>query len=63
MPFLRFLRENAPFLVAGALLSFLSSFGQTFFISIFGGEIRAAFGLSNGEWGGIYTLEIGRAHV
>ena len=63
MPFLRFLRENAPFLLAGVLLSFLSSFGQTFFISIFGGEIRAAFGLSNGEWGGIYTLGTGASAV
>ncbi|WP_149787675.1 MFS transporter [Lutimaribacter pacificus] len=35
---------------------FLSSFGQTFFISLFAGEIRAEFGLSHGEWGGIYTL-------
>ena len=63
MPFLRFLRENAPFLLAGVLLSFLSSFGQTFFISIFGGEIRAAFGLSNGEWGGIHTLGTGASAV
>ena len=63
MPFLRFLRENAPFLLAGVLLSFLSSFGQTFFVSIFGGEIRAAFGLSNGEWGGIYTLGTGASAV
>lgn len=59
MQFLRFLRENAPFLSAGVLLSFLSSFGQTFFISIFGGEIRSAFGLTNGEWGGLYTLATG----
>lgn len=51
-----FLRENARWLTAGALLSFLSSFGQTFFISIFAGEIRAEFGLSHGQWGGIYTL-------
>jgi MFS family permease len=63
MPFLRFLQENAPFLMAGVLLSFLSSFGQTFLISIFGGEIRAAFGLSNGEWGGIYTLGTGASAV
>jgi MFS family permease len=51
-----FLRDNAPFLLAGALLSFCSSFGQTFFISIFAGEIRAEFGLSHGGWGAIYTL-------
>jgi hypothetical protein len=29
--YLTFIRDNAPFLVTGALLSFLSSFGQTFF--------------------------------
>ncbi|MDA7427672.1 MFS transporter [Primorskyibacter aestuariivivens] len=51
-----FLRLNAPWLGAGALLTFLSGFGQTYFISIFAGEIRAEFGLSNGQWGGIYTL-------
>ena len=53
---LSFLRENAPWLAAGALLTFLSSFGQTFFISVFAGEIRDTFGLSHAAWGGIYTL-------
>lgn len=56
MSFARFLRENAPFLAAGALLTFCSSFGQTFFISIFAGVIREEFALSHGAWGGIYTL-------
>lgn len=51
-----FLRVNARWLAAGVLLTFASSFGQTFFISVFSAEIRAAYGLSNGEWGGIYTL-------
>lgn len=51
-----FLIQNAPFLAAGALLTFMSSFGQTFFISVFGAEIRSSFGLSHGAWGGIYTL-------
>lgn len=51
-----FLRDNLRWLAAGALLTLASSFGQTFFISIFAGEIRAAFDLSHGEWGGIYTL-------
>ena len=54
-----FIRNNAPFLMTGALLSFLSSFGQTFFISIFGGEIRTAYGLTNGEWGVIYMIGTG----
>ncbi|MDQ7070098.1 MAG: MFS transporter [Rhodobacterales bacterium] len=51
-----FLRNNAPWLSAGVLLTFLSGFGQTYFISIFSGEIRAAFDLSHGAWGGIYSL-------
>ncbi len=56
MSTLSFLRSNARWLSAGMLLTFLSSFGQTFFISIFAGEIREGFGLSHGQWGGIYTL-------
>ncbi len=55
MSFPRFLRDNAPFLGAGALLTFSSSFGQTYFISIFAGEIQGAFGLSHGAWGSIYA--------
>lgn len=55
MPILAFLRANAPWLAAGVLLTFLSSFGQTYFISVFSGEIRAAFSLSHGEWGAIYS--------
>lgn len=53
---LSFLRVNAHWLGAGFLLTFASSFGQTFFISVFAGEIRAEYGLSHGAWGGIYTL-------
>ncbi len=60
---LDFLRENAPWLSAGMLLTFLSSFGQTFFISIFAGEIRTEFGLSHGQWGGIYSLGTGISAV
>jgi MFS family permease len=51
-----FLRANAPWLAAGALLSFSSSFGQTFFIAVFAGEIRGEFRLTHGEWGGIYAF-------
>lgn len=57
--YLRFIRENLPFLGTGVLLSFLSSFGQTFFISIFGGEIREFYGLTNGDWGLIYMVGTG----
>ncbi|MFD0982235.1 MFS transporter [Tropicimonas aquimaris] len=52
---LTFLRENTAWLAAGFLLTLTSSFGQTFFISIFAGEIRGAFGLSHGDWGAIYS--------
>lgn len=61
--YLRFIRDNLPFLATGALLSFLSSFGQTFFISIFGGEIREAYGLSNGDWGLIYMAGTGASAI
>lgn len=63
MGLLRFLAGNARWLAAGALMSFMSSFGQTFFISIFAGEIRSEFGLSHGQWGGIYTLGTGASAV
>ncbi|MCO4847699.1 MAG: MFS transporter [Yoonia sp.] len=61
--YIQFIRDNAPFLLAGALLSFLSSFGQTFFIAIFGGEIREAYGLSNGDWGLLYMIATGASAV
>ena len=54
--YISFIRANLPFLSVGALLALLSSFGQTYFISIFGGEIRSEFGLSNGDWGLIYMI-------
>ncbi|UWR26370.1 MFS transporter [Sulfitobacter sp. S223] len=56
MGYLRFLLDNRLFLLAGFLLTFTSSFGQTYFISLFAGEIKDTFGLSDGGWGGIYTI-------
>lgn len=53
---LDFLRGNARWLGAGAVLTFLSSFGQTFFISLFAKEIMTDFDLSEGKWGLIYGL-------
>lgn len=52
---LRFLTENLRWLATGFLLAFGSSFGQTYFISLFAGEIRANYGLTDGDWGLIYT--------
>lgn len=56
MNYLKFLRLNWLFLLAGFLLTFTSSYGQTYFISLFAGEIKADFALSDGQWGGIYTI-------
>jgi MFS family permease len=56
MRFLDFISLNKRWLIAGGLISFGSSFGQTFFISIFAGEIMAEFSLTDGQWGGIYSL-------
>ncbi|MDJ0943179.1 MAG: MFS transporter [Kiloniellales bacterium] len=51
-----FLRSNLRWLGAGFLLSLSSSFGQTYFISLFSGDLREAFDLSHGGFGGLYTL-------
>ena len=53
--FLRFLQDNLAFLSVGVLLAFLSSFGQTYFISVFAGVIQEEFALSAGAWGAIYS--------
>ncbi len=52
---LSFLRTAAPALSVGALLSFSSSFGQTYFLSLFGGVWRDAFHLSHGAFGALYA--------
>ena len=56
MRLIDFIKQNAAFLSAGFLLTFGSAFGQTFFISLFAGEIRAEFGLSHALWGQIYAI-------
>ena len=40
----------------GFVMCFCSSFGQTHFISWFGGELRSAFSLSHGEFGSLYSI-------
>ncbi len=56
MHFLAFVRDNARWLAGGFLLTFFSSFGQTFFIALSAGSIRDEFGLSHGEFGTIYMV-------
>ena len=56
MSTLTFLQRNLRWLAAGFTLCFASSFGQTYFIALFGAQYRDAFGLSDGAFGGLYTL-------
>ena len=56
MGYFRFLLENRLFLLAGFLLTFTSSWGQTYFISLFASEIKTSFALTDGQWGGLYTI-------
>ncbi len=56
MPIFTFLRENARWIAGGFLLTFFSSYGQTFFIALSAGDIRAEYGLSNGQWGTLYMV-------
>jgi MFS family permease len=51
-----FVRENGRWLAGGFLLTLFSSFGQTFFIGLFGNDLRQTFGLTAGAFGGIYMV-------
>ncbi|MEX1234806.1 MAG: MFS transporter [Roseovarius sp.] len=53
---LSFLKLNFRWLMAGFLLTFTSAFGQTWFISLFAGAIKAEHGLTDGSWGTLYTV-------
>ncbi|MEL7109522.1 MAG: MFS transporter [Pseudomonadota bacterium] len=51
-----FLKTNLRWISGGFLLTFFSSFGQTFFIGLSGEELRAKFDLTDGEFGGLYMI-------
>ena len=51
-----FMRVEWRFLLFGASMAFCSSFGQTFFISLFSSEIRSELGLSHGAFGTYYAI-------
>src|SRR5210317_2171994 len=53
---LRLIRTEWQLLLFGFLMTFWSSPGQTFLISLYSGEIRAELGLSDGEFAGVYSL-------
>ncbi|MFC8372911.1 MFS transporter [Streptomyces sp. NPDC057238] len=49
-----FLRREGRWLLGGFLLFLLSSFGQTFFVSLFADDIRDRHGLTHGSYGALY---------
>ncbi|ALV28336.1 MULTISPECIES: MFS transporter [Hyphomicrobiales] len=51
---LTFLLANGRWLTGGLLLTFFSSFGQTFFIALSNADIRREFALTHGQFGGVY---------
>ena len=52
----QFVKNNSRFLLFGFILTFCSSFGQTFFIGIFNPFIRKDLSLTHSEFGLIYSL-------
>ena len=56
MPRPSFVLDNARWLLGGIALTLSSSAGQTFFIALFAGEIRAELALSHGQFGLLYML-------
>ena len=48
------LKNHTRFILFGLITAFASSFGQTYFIGIFGHAIQQDFAMSHTQWGGIY---------
>lgn len=54
--YVAFIRAHWHHLLFGMLLMALSSFGQTFFIALFGAQLRGAYGLTDGGLGTAYAV-------
>ncbi|MGB1311787.1 MAG: MFS transporter, partial [Leucothrix sp.] len=54
--FLPLIRQEWRLLLFGFVMMFATSPGQTYFIALFSGEIRADLSLSHGEFGTIYSI-------
>lgn len=52
----RKLRDSLPLLAFGLLLTFFSSFGQTFLLSLYVPDIEALLGISNTVFGSLYAV-------
>jgi MFS family permease len=53
--YLSFLSANRRWLIGGFALFLFSSFGQTFFVSLFSADIRGEFDLGHGQFGALFT--------
>ncbi|MEM9233247.1 MAG: MFS transporter [Pseudomonadota bacterium] len=53
---IQFLCQNFRWIAGGFLLTFFSSFGQTFFVSGASSEWRETFGLTDGQFGTLYMV-------
>ena len=53
---LALLKAEWRLILFGVLMTFASAPGQTFFISLFSGELRSNLGISHGEFGAIYSM-------
>jgi MFS family permease len=51
-----FFYKNSNLLIIGFLTAFGSGFGQTYFISLFGGYFRELLDLTNGQFGSYYSI-------
>jgi nitrate/nitrite transporter NarK len=54
--FMPLIRKEWRLLLFGFVMMFATSPGQTYFIALFSGEIRADLSLSHGEFGSIYSI-------
>ena len=52
----RLFRDYPRFTSFGLLIAFVSSFGQTYLVGIFGHAMQQDFAMSHTQWGGIYML-------
>jgi len=55
MDYILFFKDNKRFITFGIMLTFFSSFGQTFIISLYVPELISMLGLTNSLFGGMYA--------
>ena len=56
LEYVHFVRNNIRFLGFGYFTAFISTFGQTFYIAMYSGELRETFNLSHGKFANVYAI-------